>query len=127
MKSLGMKMVNWIDVKSFIETSVSLEKFSVLSAAYRARSLLWEKTLVSRPAENFNIVPRQDHNKFDFGQMEGEKSLVMIADTKLPTGKGNRNLSGCRMERSRQSLFGDEVEIDSYVAVRSGMMFSSLL
>jgi hypothetical protein len=63
MKSLGMKMVNWIDVKSFIETSVSLEKFSVLSAAYRARSLLWENKLISRSAENLNSMPGIDHPK----------------------------------------------------------------
>jgi hypothetical protein len=71
-----------------------LEKFSVLSDAYRARSLLWERKLVSGSAENFNILSRQDYNKFDFGQMEGEKSLIMIAETKLPTGKWEPETSG---------------------------------
>jgi len=40
MKSLGMKTVNWLDLNSFTETTVSLEMFSVLSDAYRARNFV---------------------------------------------------------------------------------------
>jgi len=90
MKSPGMKMVNWIDLNSFTETTVSLEKFSVLSDAYRTRSLSWEKTLVSGSAENFNDVPSEEFQSA-CQRVGRKKLLVMIADTKLPTGKGNRN------------------------------------
>ena len=55
-----MKTVNWLDLNSFIETTVSLEMFSVLSDVYRARNFCGEKTQVSRPAENFNNIPGMD-------------------------------------------------------------------
>jgi len=94
---------------------------------------LWGKETGCITGGKFQQQPEKEHKKLDFDPTEGGKDRARIADTNLPTGKwepetGNPSGDLGTGWRNQDDIFHEmKIEDNSYVAVGSGMMFSSLL